>query len=119
MLNGGKHLGDGCTYGRKARTDTPCEEKDYQGSHPALKREPRQRRSLKGARAAAGAAFLPETGVNVHDQLASVLDAETGEKPAQMGPHGRYRHAEIPGDLLVGMAQEELFYDVRLSGWQG
>ena len=71
------------------------------------------------ARAAAGGAFLTKTGKDVHDQLTSILYAETGEEPAQMGPHGRHGHAEFSGDLLVGMAQEELFHDVRLSGRQG
>jgi hypothetical protein len=63
-------------------------------------------------------AFLPEATVDVHDQLAPVLDAEAGEEPTQVRPNRRHGNVELAGDLLVRMALKKLLNDIRLPRGQ-
>src|SRR5512135_3071374 len=56
-----------------------------------------------------------EVGKDAKHQLAAVLHAEAQKQAIEMRAHRRNGDAQIPGDLLVGMTEEELLNDGDLA----
>jgi hypothetical protein len=56
-----------------------------------------------------------ETSENLDHQLAPVFDTKTGEEPTEMRTNRWHRHTESAGDLFVGMTEEELLNNLRLT----
>ncbi len=45
-----------------------------------------------------------------------VVDMETGEKPAEIGPDRRHGDLQVTGNLLVGVTGQNVLYHFCLSG---